>query len=55
VQSFGDAYVVSNTTPTDGVANYMTGCLWINRSGSPGSVLYVNIGSNTSANWLNIT
>lgn len=44
----------SVTTPTNGASGYAPGCLWQNMAGSAGSVLYVNIGTNTSATWLNI-
>ncbi len=40
--------------PTNGQAGYSPGCLYINRSGTAGSVLYTNTGSSTSTTWLNI-
>lgn len=46
--------VVKRTTPTNTDAGYATGCLWRNLAGTVGSVLYVNVGTNTSATWVNI-
>lgn len=47
-------YVVKNTTPTNGVAGFGTGCFWINRQGTAGTIFYVNTGTVTSTTWLNI-
>lgn len=47
----------SNSTtgiPTDGIAGFAPGALFLNFKGGAGSSLYVNIGTNTSTNWLNI-
>lgn len=46
--------VQANTTPTDGVAGYATGCEWFNRSGPAGSIYYINQGTITSATWINL-
>lgn len=43
-----------STTPSNGVAGYAKGCLWINDQGSAGSLLYINTGSTTSATWTNL-
>ena len=50
----GIMQVVSATTPTNGQAGYGPGCLWQNHSGSAGTVLYVNTGTNTSTTWVAI-
>lgn len=42
------------TTPTNGLANFAPGCIFQNVAGSVGSLVYVNVGSKTSATWLNI-
>lgn len=46
--------VVKKTTPTNTDKGYATGCIWINYTGGVGTALYVNVGSNTSATWVNI-
>lgn len=40
--------------PTAGIAGFAPGALFLNFKGTVGSVLYVNVGTNTSATWLNI-
>lgn len=40
--------------PTAAATGYAPGCLFINTSGSAGTVLYVNTGTKASATWLNI-
>ncbi len=47
-------FAVLGTTPTTGAAGYEKGCIFINTGGSPGPLVYVNTGSNSSATWLNI-
>lgn len=44
------------TTPTNGAVGYAPSCLWHNVTspGVLGTILYVNVGSLTSATWLNI-
>ena len=47
----------SNSTtgvPTNGIAGFATGCLFLNFKGGVGTSLYVNQGTQTSATWLNI-
>jgi hypothetical protein len=40
--------------PTDAVQGFAPGCIWLNVSGALGSAFYVNVGTFTSSNWLNI-
>ncbi|MAH47361.1 hypothetical protein CMI37_16165 [Candidatus Pacearchaeota archaeon] len=48
----GDYLIVAgDTVPSDGVTGYSVGCLFMQTDGSAGSALYVNEGSNTSANF----
>ena len=48
----GDAWIVAGTTvPSDGVDGFATGCIFMKTDGGAGSALYVNEGSNTSANF----
>jgi hypothetical protein len=45
-----------NAAPTNGVAGYATGCLWINTAGSSTTTrIYINGGTNASAAWKSIT
>lgn len=44
----------ARTTPTNTASGFATGCIWHNIAGTVGSVLYVNVGTNTSAIWVNI-
>lgn len=54
VVDYGIVQVIHNTTPTDAQAGYAKSCTWQNVAGSAGSMFYVNIGTNSSSNWLNI-
>ena len=45
---------VAATTPTASAAGYAIGCTWQNTAGTAGTILYVNIGTSSSATWLNI-
>jgi hypothetical protein len=48
----GDFIIVAGTTvPTDGAAGYATGCLFMQTDGGAGTSLYVNEGTNSSANF----
>lgn len=40
--------------PNDGVTGYATGCFWQNYLGTKGSLLYLNVGDQDSAIWVNI-
>ncbi len=42
------------TTPAGSESGYDIGCIWINTSGTVGTILYVNVGTGSSATWLNI-
>ncbi len=46
--------VTATATPTASAAGFEKGCLYINTSGSAGTILYVNTGTTSSATWLNI-
>jgi hypothetical protein len=48
IQAWGAA------APTGGTAGFAPGCLYHNLAGTLGSVLYVNVGTFTSSNWVNI-
>ncbi len=48
------SFVFSTTTPTASANGYQVGCFWVNKSGTPGTIFYVNIGTTTSATWQNI-
>jgi hypothetical protein len=45
---------VTTGVPTNGISGYAPGCLFINSIGSAGSLVYTNVGTSTSATWLNI-
>ena len=48
----GDSLIVAGTTvPADGADGFATGCIFMKTDGGAGSALYVNEGSNTSANF----
>lgn len=40
--------------PTNGTANYMPGCIFLNKLGSIGSFWYANTGTLASSTWTNI-
>jgi hypothetical protein len=50
----GSDFVTADTTPTNTAKGFNPGCLWQNRKGTAGSVLYVNQGTFASATWLNL-
>lgn len=50
----GSLAIVSNTTPTDSVAGFAPSCTWQNTAGAAATCFYVNVGTNTSSNWLNL-
>jgi hypothetical protein len=50
----GSTSAAGTGVPTNGVAGFATGCIFYNFKGGPGTSLYCNIGSNTSAQWINI-
>ena len=43
------------TKPSDGVAGYATGCLFMKTDGGAGTALYCNEGSSSSANFDAVT
>lgn len=45
---------IATTTPTNGQAGFATGCVWVNTSGTAGSIYYINTGTNTSSTWTNL-
>ncbi len=47
-------YILSTSAPSDSVAGYGIGCVWINKAGTAGGVMYVNIGTLALSNWINI-
>lgn len=46
--------IVKSTAPTNGQSGYSIGCLWRNRAGTAGAILYLNQGTSTSSTWLAI-
>ncbi len=40
--------------PTNSLAGYAKGCLFVNSAGSAGTLFYVNTGSATSSTWTNV-
>lgn len=52
-QTTGRIMFHSTTTPTDGVAGFARGCLWVNTNSTATNAtrLYINAGSDTSATW----
>ena len=51
VPGVGIMDLYGDTKPTDGVAGYAIGCLFRKIDGGAGTSLYVNEGSNTSADF----
>lgn len=49
----GVVYTVRAAAPTNGAAGFATGCTWTNRNGTVGGIEYKNVGTNTSAVWVN--
>lgn len=54
VDALQNAIIYQTSAPTNGVLGYSTGCLWINKSGTAGSILYINQGTTTSSTWFAI-
>ncbi len=50
----GTSSAATTGVPTDGIAGFATGALFLNFKGGVATALYVNQGTNTSTNWLNI-
>lgn len=50
----GFSSTATTGVPTNGIAGFAKGALFINVKGSVGSLLYVNTGSSTSATWTNV-
>lgn len=50
----GASSTATTGVPTNAIAGFAKGALFINYKGSVGSLLYVNTGSNTSATWTNV-
>lgn len=49
-----ESFKIYSTAPSNGVSGYQIGCIWVYKLGSPGSIFWINVGSITSAVWLNI-
>jgi hypothetical protein len=47
----GTSSTTGTGVPTNGIAGYVPGALFFNYKGSPGTSLYVNVGTKTSAIW----
>ncbi len=50
----GTSSAATTGVPTNSIAGFTPGAIFINYKGTAGSVLYTNIGSVTSTTWLNI-
>ncbi len=50
----GTSSTATTGVPSDSIAGFAPGALFLNFKGGAGSALYVNIGTNASSNWLNI-
>ncbi len=50
----GTSSAATTGVPSDSIAGFAPGALFLNFKGSAGSALYTNIGTNASSNWLNI-
>ncbi len=50
----GTSSTVTTGVPTDGVAGFAPGAIFMNFKGAAASAFYVNNGTNASANWLNL-
>ena len=50
----GTSSTATTGVPTNGIAGFAPGALFLNFKGASGSALYVNLGTNTSATWQNI-
>lgn len=50
----GESSTATTGVPTNGIAGFAPGALFMNYKGSVGSLLYINTGTQTSATWLNI-
>jgi hypothetical protein len=50
----GTSSAATTGVPTNGIAGFAPGALFQNWKGTVGSVLYVNVGTATSATWVNI-
>jgi hypothetical protein len=50
----GTSSAATTGIPTNGIAGYAPGAMFHNYKGTAGSALYVNVGTNASATWLNI-
>lgn len=49
--SFG-VFAEGSGAPTNSVAGYSTGCLYVRRDGGAATALYLNVGSETSSSWV---
>jgi hypothetical protein len=57
MRGFGPSDIAGSQTvgtPPAGAAGFAPGAIWQNAAGANGTFLYVNIGTSTSATWLNI-
>jgi hypothetical protein len=50
----GTSSAATTGVPTNGIVGFAPGALFYNFKGSPGSLLYVNMGTNASAQWMSI-
>lgn len=50
----GIYFASGESAPTASAAGFAPGCIFINRGGSVGSLVYANTGTNSSATWTNI-
>ncbi len=50
----GTSSTATTGVPTNAIAGWAPGAIFLNFKGGPGTALYVNIGTNASSNWINI-
>lgn len=46
--------IITNVAPTNGQLGFQIGCTFTNKLGTVGGIYYVNVGTTTSATWVNI-
>lgn len=45
---------IVSSAPAGGEVNYQVGAMWINKGGSAGNIIFFNVGTTSSATWLNV-
>lgn len=50
----GTSSAATTGIPTDNIAGFAPGAMFLNYKGGPGTALYVNTGTNLLSNWVNV-